>query len=180
MEPSEREIENEFYRERKQRRQSEQEEEKRSRKEAHWHRTDNNERIARLEHMVGDISSMPYIESQSMGSDQPFSMLNSKLSREEQDGELIQTRRRIPALHKSQSIYFVLSFLRKGQVVALQALSRRFYESLIPSFIYWMRVPLPPQFVLIDTDKSKIRTFLIDEALNPERKWFKEPFRMAP
>jgi len=83
-------------------------------------------------------------------------------------------------LHKSQSIYFVLSFLRKGQLVALQGLSRRFYEILIPSFIYSMRVPLPPQFVLVDTDKSKIRTFLIDEALNPERKWFKEPFRLAP
>jgi len=70
MEPSEREIENEFYRERKQRRQSELEEEKRVRKESsnQRHRTDN-DRLGRLEHMIGDISSMPYIESQSLGSD---------------------------------------------------------------------------------------------------------------
>ena len=79
MEPSDKEIENEFYRELKYRRQCEQEEEKKVRKSGEGSREayrsqkissePANERNFRLEHIAGDISSMPYIESQSLGSD---------------------------------------------------------------------------------------------------------------
>lgn len=48
----------------------------------------------------------------------------------------------------------------------MQGVSKRFYTSIIPQFVSQVQLPLPPQFIMVDTDKKEIMTYFVDEFLN--------------
>jgi hypothetical protein len=76
---------------------------------------------------------------------------------------------------KSQSMFMILSFLRRSQIFELQAVCKRFYNVLIPQLVNLVQLPLPPQFIMLDTSNKELHTFYIDESLNPNQEWLKRP-----
>lgn len=87
----------------------------------------------------GDITSMPFIQTISSGSEYfrivtPHYFSKKKLKLLKAQGDIT----------RSQSMFTIFSFLRKAQTVQMQQLSRRFYNSIIPQFIHNVQLPLPP------------------------------------
>ena len=61
----------------------------------------------------------------------------------------------------------------------MQVLSRRFYQSLIPQYLNFVHLPLPPQFIMVDTNQKEVHTYFIDDVLNPNLEWTKKPLKLA-
>ena len=61
----------------------------------------------------------------------------------------------------------------------MQILSKRFYHSLIPQFLNFVHIPLPPQFIMVDTNKKEVHTYYVDEVLNPLLEWTRNPLKIS-
>eukprot|EP00347_Sterkiella_histriomuscorum_P014707 403359858 len=77
----------------------------------------------------------------------------------------------LPNMTKSQCINTILEYMPPQYLLLLQIISKRFYNFIIPTFVQNVNIPQAPQFIAIDQKNKEIKTFVVGDTLNPERKW---------
>ena len=121
-----------------------------------------------VDHHYGDLISLPAIDTIT----EIYSLSNIDSS---SMVLLPDLKKKISTINRSQSMYTVLSFLRRSQVIQLQIVSKRFYDLIIPNFLNNIDIPQPPQFIMIDNDQKQVLTYFVDEKLNQKNEWTVKP-----